>query len=115
MKKGLLLLALFAFCSMQIVLAQKVITGTVTDAKDGTTLPGVNVVVKGTVTGTMTDLNGTYSLKLPANAQSLMFSFVGYQSQEIVIGTQTVINVSLSPTAEQLQEVVVTALGIRRD
>jgi len=115
MKKGLLLLALLAVCSWQVLLAQKVITGTVTDAKDGTTLPGVNVVVKGTVTGTMTDLNGTYSLKLPANAQSLMFSFVGYQSQEIVIGTQTVINVSLSPTAEQLQEVVVTALGIRRD
>jgi iron complex outermembrane receptor protein len=60
MKKVTLLMALILFCSWQFVLAQKTITGTVTDAKDGSTIPGVNVVVKGTTAGTTTDLNGIY-------------------------------------------------------
>ncbi len=115
MKKVTLLMVLFVFCSWQFVLAQKTITGTVTDAKDGSTIPGVNVVVKGTTAGTITDLNGTYSLKLPANAQSLAFSFLGYESKEVAIGSQSVVNVTLAVSAEQLEGVVVTALGIRRD
>ena len=115
MKKVTLLMVLFIFCSWQFVLAQKTITGTVTDAKDGSTIPGVNVVVKGTTAGTITDLNGTYSLKLPANAQSLAFSFLGYESKEVAIGSQSVVNVTLAVSAEQLEGVVVTALGIRRD
>ena len=77
MKKVTLLMALILFCSWQIVLAQKTITGKVTDANDGSTLPGVNVVVKGTTTGTVTDMNGGYSLKTPTSAQTLVFSFVG--------------------------------------
>jgi iron complex outermembrane recepter protein len=115
MKKVTLLLALFAFCSWQVVLAQKTINGVVTDAKDGLTIPGVNVVVKGTTTGTTTGLDGGYTLKVPANAQTLVFSFVGYETQEVAIGTQSLINIALNPTAEQLKEVVVTALGIKRD
>jgi iron complex outermembrane receptor protein len=115
MKKVTLLLALFAFCSWQMVMAQKTINGVVTDAKDGITIPGVNVVVKGTTTGTTTGLDGGYSLKVPATAQTLVFSFVGYETQEVAIGTQTLINVALNPTAEQLDEVVVTALGIKRE
>jgi len=71
--------------------------------------------VKGTTTGCVTGLDGGYTLKVPANAQTLVFSFVGYESQEIAIGNQTLINVALIPTAEQLKEVVVTALGIKRD
>ncbi len=115
MKKVTLLLALFAFCSWQMVMAQKTITGTVTDANDGNSLPGVNVVVKGTTTGTVTDLKGVYSLKVPANAQSLTFSFIGYQSQDVLIGGQTTINVSLVPSAKELEELVITALGISRE
>lgn len=115
MKKVTLLMALILFCSWQIALAQKTITGKVTDAKDGTTLPGVNIAVKGTTSGTVTDINGAYSLQLPAVAQSLVFSFLGYQGQEIVIGNQSTINVTLSVSAEQLEGVVVTALGIRRE
>ena len=115
MKKVTLLLALFAFCSWQFALAQKTITGKVTDAKDGLTIPGVNVVVKGTTTGTTTGSNGEYSLKVAANAQTLIFSFVGYVTQEVAINGKTAIDVQLAPTAEQLQEVVVTALGISRE
>lgn len=115
MKKVTLLMALIMFCSWQFVLAQKTITGTVKDAKDGSSIPGVNIVVKGTTAGTTTDLNGTYSLKVPANAEALIFSFLGYDEQEIAIGNQSVINVSLEVSAEQLEGVVVTALGIKKD
>lgn len=115
MKKVTLLMALILFCSWQFVLAQKTITGTVTDARDSNTIPGVNVLIKGTSTGTVTDINGGYSLKVPANAQALVFSFIGYETQEVIIGSQSVIAIVLNPTLEQLKEVVVTALGIRRE
>ncbi len=115
MKKMTLLMALILFCSWQFVLAQKTISGKVTDAKDGSTIPGVNVVVKGTTAGTITDLNGAFSLKLPAEAQVLAFSFLGYESKDVVIGNQSVIDVSLSVSAEVIEGVVVTALGIKRE
>jgi iron complex outermembrane recepter protein len=114
MKKILLLLSIALFCSWQSVLAQKTITGTVSDAKDGSTLPGVSIVVKGTTLGTNTDAKGAYSLKVPASAQTLTFSFVGYQTLDVAIAGQTAINVSLIASAGELQEVVVTALGISR-
>jgi len=107
-------MALILFCSWQFVLAQKTITGTVTDAKDGSTIPGVNVVVKGTPTGTNTDVSGKFSIKATAE-QTLLFSFVGYKDQEIKVGNQSVINVVLQPTLEELKEVVVTALGLKRE
>jgi len=107
-------MALFLFCSWQFVLAQKTITGTVTDAKDGSTIPGVNVVVKGTPTGTTTDISGKFTIKATAQ-QTLVFSFIGYKDQEVKVGNQSVIDVVLEPTLEQLSEVVVTALGIKRD
>ncbi len=72
-------------------------------------------MVKGTTTGAITDMNGAYSLKVPANAQVLLFSFVGYIAQEVAINGQLSINVVLKPSAQQLNEVVVTALGIRRE
>ena len=115
MKKVTILMALILFCSWQFVLAQKTITGKVTDANDGSTLPGVNVVVKGTTTGTVTDMNGGYTLKAPTSALTLVFSFVGYENLEVAINGQSTIDVILKPSAEQLKEVVVTALGIRRD
>lgn len=114
MKKVTLLMALILFCSWQFVLAQKTITGTVTDAKDGATIPGVNVVVKGSTTGTTTDLSGKYSIKVNAG-QTIQFSFIGYTDQEVAVGNQATIDVALQPSLEQLQEVVVTALGISRE
>lgn len=115
MKKVTLFVALMLLCTWQIALAQKSVTGKVTDAVDGSTLPGVNVVVKGTSIGTTTDMNGSYTLKAVENTETLVFSFVGYESTEVPVGTQSVINVSLKPLTEQLGEVVVTALGIKRE
>ena len=106
MKKITLFMALILFCSWQFVFAQKTITGTVTDAKDGSTLPGVSIVVKGTTVGTLSDISGKFSVKVSDN-QVLLFSFVGYNTQEIAIGSQSVINVALVQAAELLDEVIV--------
>jgi TonB-linked SusC/RagA family outer membrane protein len=92
---------------------QKTITGTVSDKKGP--IPGVNVVVSGTTTGTITDVNGKYSLEVPQDAQSLTFSFIGMTPQVINIGVLTVIDVTMIESAIGLDEVVVTALGISRE
>jgi len=90
------------------------ITGKVTSAEDGTPLPGVSVVVKGTSKGVNTDAAGSYSIDAPTNA-TLVFSFVGTVSQEINIGNRTSVNLALAADTKQLSEVVVTAVGIQRD
>jgi TonB-linked SusC/RagA family outer membrane protein len=90
------------------------VTGSVTDAADGSTLPGVTVVVKGTTIGTVTNQDGRYELSAPS-AATLVFSFVGMNTQEIVVGDRSVINVVLSADVSMLEEIVVTALGISRD
>ncbi|MGD9929032.1 MAG: SusC/RagA family TonB-linked outer membrane protein [Mangrovibacterium sp.] len=114
MKKVVLLLAIFAI-GLQAVLAQtREITGTVTSADDGSTLPGVSVSVKGTTLGTITDIDGNYIIKVPTDAKTLVFSFVGMQSQEVAISGNT-INVVMEPDVVGINEVVVTAMGIRRD
>jgi len=92
---------------------QKQITGTVS-IKDGTPLPGVNVVVTGTTQGTFTDNKGKFSLGLPEVAKSLTFSFIGMESQEIIIGTLTQINVTLAESATGLDEVVVIGYGTQK-
>ncbi len=92
------------------LLAQVTIQGTVKSAQDGSPLPGVSILLKGTTTGTVTDLNGNYSLSAPATG-TLVFSYVGFQTQEIVIGTQRTIDVELKPTALGLNELVVVGYG----
>src|SRR5450759_4435780 len=89
---------------------QNRVTGIVTE-KDGTPLPGVNVVVTGTTQGTITDIAGKYSIEVPQGAKSLIFSFVGMEPQEITIGTLTQINVTLVESAIGLKEVVVVGYG----
>ncbi|WAC09631.1 SusC/RagA family TonB-linked outer membrane protein [Dyadobacter pollutisoli] len=91
----------------------KVVSGVVT-ADDGSVLPGVNITVKGTTRGVSTDTEGKYSISAPASA-TLVYSFVGYLGQSIVVGSKTTINVTLVTDAQQLGEVVVTALGISRE
>jgi len=113
MKKITLLMALIVFCSWQVVLAQKTITGTVTDTKDGSTLPGVSVVVKGTIDGTISDISGNYSIKV-SEKQVLVFSFVGYNSQEVTVGSQSTINVALVEQAAMLDQVVVVGYGTQK-
>ena len=83
-----------------------VIRGTVTDV-DGLPIPGVNVMIKGTRDGMTTDFNGRYSLSVPANYKTLIFSFIGFQSQEITIGSSTEINVVMIEDTKELGEVVV--------
>ncbi len=106
----LLLLAVMAGVYAQ----ERVITGTVTSAKDGSPIPGVTVLVKGTSVGAITDANGKYSIKVPAGAKVLHFSFVGMETKEVPIGSSNVIDVQLTEKTEQVGEVVVTALGIKR-
>lgn len=98
-----------------VVAAQqnKVVKGTVTD-NDGGPLPGVTVVVKGTSIGTITDGNGQYQLNLPANADVIVFSFVGMKSQEIPLTGQSEINVVMKPTTIGLEEVVAVGYGTQR-
>ncbi|AWV99262.1 SusC/RagA family TonB-linked outer membrane protein [Arcticibacterium luteifluviistationis] len=100
---------LFLLASLQSV-AQ--VTGTV-GGDDTPELPGVSVVVKGTTIGTTTDINGKYSIAAPSNS-TLTFSFVGYLPQEVVVGNQSVINVTLNTDAAALEEVVVVGYGTVR-
>lgn len=95
--------------------AERTVRGTVTSQADGASLAGVNVVLKGTQAGTSTDASGSFSMSVPDNGATLVFSFIGYESQELAVGNRSVLNVSLTESAENLQEVVVTALGIKRD
>lgn len=89
------------------------ISGRVSDEK-GEPLPGVSILVKGSSSGTTTDMNGNYRLTVPDGRAVLIFRFIGFSTKEVSVGNQSVINISLSPDQEQLGEVVVTALGIRR-
>lgn len=94
-------------------LAQKTVSGTVLDS-DGKGMPGVNVIVKGTSAGTTSDADGKYNLSVAPDATTLVFSFIGYANQEIEIGTRTTIDITMAEDVQQLNEVVVTALGVER-
>lgn len=89
------------------------VTGQVTD-ENGQGFPGVNIIVKGTSTGTTTDVNGRYALEVENDNAILVFSFVGYNEQEIPLNGRSVVNVQMQPNLQALDEVVVTALGIER-
>jgi TonB-linked SusC/RagA family outer membrane protein len=115
MRKLTLLLALIGFIGLQGVFAQTSVTGTVSDADNGGTLPGVSVQVKGTSLGTVTDMDGKYNLQVPEDATALVFSFVGMETQEVAFTGQTTIDVALKGNALNLDEVVVTALGVSRE
>ena len=90
---------------------QRRVSGTVTDSKTGDALPGVNVVIQGTVTGVITDASGSYSINVPGPGSVLTFSFLGYVTQSISVGNQSVINVSFIGEVTALEEVVVVGYG----
>ena len=114
MNKSLLLAGCMLFTFWGSVLAQqRTITGNVTSADDGSVLPGVNVVIKGTQEGTVTGMDGNYAISVTENTV-LKFSYIGYLNQEIEVGDQSVINVKMAVDTKQLNEVVVTALGISK-
>ncbi len=93
----------------------RTLTGKVTAANGEGSLPGVNVVVKGTTNGTITDIDGNYQLSIDQTAETLVFSFIGLVTKEVPIGNQSTLNVQLSSDTKQLSEVVVTALGFEED
>lgn len=95
-------------------LQQTVVSGKVTDMKGGT-LPGVNVLLKGTVIGTMTDVDGKYSLSVPDLNGTLVFSFIGYTNIEVPIAGRRTVDAQMAEETTALGEVVVTALGIKRE
>jgi len=105
-----------AICIISVYGMQaQTVSGTITDATDGSSLPGVNVIIKGTSTGASSDFDGNYSIEISDENAILQFSFVGFVTQEIPVNGRSVINVALVPSAESLDEVVVTALGISRE
>ncbi|NBC83141.1 MAG: SusC/RagA family TonB-linked outer membrane protein [Bacteroidetes bacterium] len=97
------------------LIAQETVTGVVTSAEDGEPIPGVSVVVDGTTIGTITDIQGEYSITVPSDTASLRFSFVGLEKQTLPVAGQTQIDVVMNPTAIGVDEVVVTAMGFRRN
>lgn len=98
-----------------VILAQEInVKGTVTSSEDGLPIPGVSVVQKGTTNGTITDIDGNYNLTI-SQGSVLVFSFVGMKSQEVTTTSATTYNVVLDPEVKGLDEVVVTALGIKRE
>lgn len=114
MRKFLLLCFLFAFV-LSAWAQQRTITGRVTSTEDGSALPGVNVILKGTSIGSATDSEGKYTLQVPSTGGSLLFTFIGLETKEIPIGDRSVIDISLALDATELSEVVVTALGVQRE
>ena len=109
------LLSLLALLFMQQqAMAQQQVTGKVTDEATGESLPGVNIRLAGTGSGTITDLEGNYRLEVPGSDAVLVFSFIGYGSQEVVVGNQSNINVALASDINQLSEVVVTGYSSQR-
>src|SRR5512136_2687860 len=101
--KRLIMLTFGLLMSLVVFGQQARVSGTVTDAADRSTLPGVNVLVKGTLTGTITGINGEYSL-MAKPGDVLVFTFIGYLPQEVTVGDQTVINVAMKTDVQALEE-----------
>src|SRR5450759_4347960 len=116
MKKLFLLIVLFVFVSGYTLMAQTVvISGKVASSIEGEgIIPGVTVVVKGTTIGAITDANGKYSITVPQNATTLVFSYIGMKTEAVEIAGRLAIDAVLEPDLVGLNEVVVTALGIKR-
>ncbi|HEY0743157.1 MAG TPA: SusC/RagA family TonB-linked outer membrane protein [Chryseosolibacter sp.] len=111
----LCLTAVFTLASSELWAQEKTVSGRVTSAEDASPLPGVNVVLKGTTNGAVTDAEGAFSLSVPASGGTLVFTFIGLKSQEVEIGARTTVDVQMEQDATQLSEVVVTALGVKRE
>lgn len=109
--------SMFLLCLLisPALLAQRNVTGRILSGEDQSPLPGVNILLKGTSTGTISDASGNYSIAVGSASDVLVFSFVGFETLEQAVGAQSVVNVTLTPDAKQLGEVVITALGIEKD
>ena len=108
-----LLMTLFLL-SQSAIMAQSTVRGTVTDETEAG-LPGATIIVKGTAQGTTSDIDGNFSISVPDQNTILVISFIGYESQEIPVANQSVINVKLNPSTESLEEVIVVGYGTQRE
>jgi Ca-activated chloride channel homolog len=116
MKKLIPIIAFMIVTTSSFIFGQgRTISGSVTSAEDGSPILSVNIWLKGTTTGTLTDVKGNFKLTVPAQGGVLVFSFIGLQTQEIKIGTSNVINVIMSTDVQQLSEVVVIGKGLTRE
>src|SRR5688500_9072277 len=104
----------FLVLSSDLLAQSREVSGTVTASDDNSTVPGVNILIKGTTTGTTTGADGKFTLRVNDNSDVLEISSIGYGTQEIVVGTQTVINVILNPELTTLSEVVVIGYGSQK-
>ncbi len=112
--KKTLAVLLFAIIGISVSAQDRTVTGKVTDAKDGAPLVAASVTVKGTTRGTTTGKDGSFSLKVASNATTLVVSYLNYGTKEVVLDAKNTVNVSLSQSADQLNEVVVIGYGSAR-
>lgn len=115
MRKLLLSIMLMSALIGESWAQDRTLSGKVTAAEDGSTLPGVTVIIKGTTNGTTSDLDGNWKLGVPQEGGILVFSFVGMASQEVEIGNRSVIDLAMEADAKQLNEVVITSFGMARE
>lgn len=114
MKKLLLTCSALVF-ALSLWAQERIVSGKVSSSEDGSNLPGVNVVLKGTTNGTVTDSEGRYSVSISGADPILVFSFIGLTTQEVAVGQRSVVDVELAQDVKQLTEVVVTSLGMERE
>ncbi len=112
MRKILLFVGLFMSLNLTLSAQERTVSGKVTSVEDGSALPGVNVVIKGTTVGTVTDAQGNYKLSVPTGeSSSLVFSFIGFNTTEVTIGERSIVDIALGLDVTQLNEVVVVGYG----
>lgn len=109
------MICLAMLTTLGMAVQAQTVTGTVTDQASNSPLPGVSVLIKGTSTGTATDVDGKFSLNVPGRETVLVFSYLGFQTVEQTVGNRTTIDLVMQEDASELSEVVVTALGIERN
>lgn len=114
--KRILLVMMFSTMLGTLVWAQsRQVQGTVVSAEDNQPLPGVNILVQGTTKGAVTDANGSFSIELTGSENTLVFSFIGYKSQTVEVGSQTQVSITLEPDAMALEEIVVVGYGTMQE
>ena len=105
---------IFLLFSANINAQNKEITGTILGSSDNLSIPGVNIVIKGTFKGTVTDFSGNYTITVPNNETTLTFSCIGYESKDVLVGTQTTLNVVMEEENNLLDDIVVVGYGVQK-
>lgn len=113
--KKILLIAFGIMIAATVSAQERIIKGKVTSSEDGNLLPGASIMLKGTSSGTNSDIDGSYAIAVPEEGGILVFSFIGFKTEEVEVGARTALDVAMVVDAQNLSEVVVTAFGIERD